>query len=1037
MVETMVKKSRIISAILAISLFLNILSPATIAIASNQGVVNAESKLNGVTYKMRPDVVTMPEGISYDLEEEEVLTNTEELDLDNIESMAIRKKRPTASELDTRVTKKYIQSRESDVTTAFDEPEWSNEKEFLPKSIKVDRNTNNSLTPKVGKIFFDPANQTVMKVTGDPTTDASGMTTIPVEQPDISELVETLDIPKQTIDLSNDDISYINNEVIMMTDIYSQGIDEIRSLSTTGREPMVEIDLSGLDLIDESTDKSHKEAFEAKLEAIKNDSSLNGFEKAAAIEQAKKEEKEKEKERESELKYKAKVEITEGTLKVYEPTLTAYAKWGIWGDFEAEASANIDVESDLLIDGDLNISKQVEILIYGYDIDFEIGKIYAGVYLVLGLNGSITFQIRIQQEGTVKVGAKAVGWLIPMAAYPIVEYDHKKFDTAVTASGELKLWSYAMPKAGIELFGVKILSATFKIGLEANVKLDISSQAQSIRLWVDLIIQLNALVFGYNVDILDKRFNIYDKTWAHTKGESIGGGTNIDVASGYAYLTLEKVDAARDIISGTAFRSATAGGEPVPCNGEEVMIYITHADGTKSDTPVKVNSKGEFELKTPITPLDRVGASYTRTDPKNKYKAAIPLTNVQPPYTLTYLYPDAFNSRISGEINGEKYGPDGIAINGDEVKFTKPIDIIVEKLDKTKKTYKVTPNSRGEFVLENIDLFKGDKILSQLIFEDAQIVSESNKPELGLEIYLDVKKDDRDKVVSISGAIQNMYGSNPYLGDVVLVGSGSEGNTVTKAKSADEALKVSQKATEGVKIIKGGTIPKMIKAVNSSPSSLFEFKDIVYTNLKGLAIKIEYNGVTLVKQIVPAATMPIPPTLEKAVVSPVEAYIEKRINYAFNKNMKLDISKQQLALQNAMFKDGQSNAANINFSQNNGISYTMSMIADPPTSDPQEYSFREGEIDLVAKPVASSISLTWNEPKDAANIKGYNVYRGTEADGESLTPINSTLLTTPKYVDKNVKARTKYYYMCSIVYDNGDEFIISNEASATARLTKR
>ena len=150
---------------------------------------------------------------------------------------------------------------------------------------------------------------------------------------------------------------------------------------------MVEIDLSGLDLINESSDKSYKEAFEAKLKAIKDDPNLDGYEKAAAIEKAKEEEKALEKARESELKYKAKVEITEGTLKIYEPTLTAYAKWGTWGDFKAEASANIDVESDLLIDGDLNISKQVEILIYGYDIDFKIGKLYAGVYLVIGLNG--------------------------------------------------------------------------------------------------------------------------------------------------------------------------------------------------------------------------------------------------------------------------------------------------------------------------------------------------------------------------------------------------------------------------------------------------------------------------------------------------------------------------------------------------------------------------------------------------------------------------------------------------------------------------
>ncbi|NLZ82481.1 MAG: hypothetical protein GX915_02315 [Clostridiales bacterium] len=1073
----MFKKRRIIGIILALSLSINIISPATMAFASKQGVVNPESKLSGVTYKMRPDVITMPEGITYELEEEEVLTNTEELNTDDIDSMAIKKKT-----VDTNLERKRrtmtIPSDGEVVKAIEDEPRWNMDKEFQPKAIKIDSSTKNKLTPKVGAIYFDPANQSAMKVSGEPTTDRSGMTNVPVEQPDIDELVEAFDIPQQTIALANEDISYINNEVSMVTDIYSLSTDNIESLSTSGRKPMVEIDLSGLDLINESSDKSYKEAFEAKLKAIKDDPNLDGYEKAAAIEKAKEEEKALEKARESELKYKAKVEITEGTLKIYEPTLTAYAKWGTWGDFKAEASANIDVESDLLIDGDLNISKQVEILIYGYDIDFKIGKLYAGVYLVIGLNGQIDFQIRVQQEGTVKVGVKAVGWLIPMAAYPVVDYDSKKFETVITASGELKLWAHAMPKAGIEIFGVKVLDASFKVGLEANVKLELSSASQSVRLWIDMILQLNANVFGNNINVLDKRFNMYDRTWAHTEGESIDGGTDVTVDSAYAYLEIEKVDAMRDIIRGTAFRSETKNQDLVPCSGEDVMLNITHADGSKSDKTVKVNSDGSFVLKTPITPLDRVGASYSRTDTKFSYKASIPLTYAPLPYSLTYLYPDAFNSRISGEINGEKYGPDEIANNGDEVKFTKPIDIIVEKDDKSKKTYKVTPNNEGEFILENVELNKGDKVFSQLVFEDAQVISETKKPELGLEIYLDVKKDENNYITSVSGAIQNMYGSDPYLGDVVLVGSGSKGNSVTKAKEFDEALGLSQTTTKGGKTIKGktptkqrldrfkpstknnnntisleayknyirnfeaplntsiGSRTKGISIKNSSPSSVFEFKDIKYTNLLGLGIQVEHNGVTLYKELVPPASTPLAPTLEIAVVSPADAYIDARINYAYNKNMKSVISNQKMVLQKTMLNDKQNNETDINI-ENHGAFYTMSMIGAPPTNEPQEYSFIEGDINLVAKPGASSISLTWNKPKDAANVKGYNLYRGTEADGESLTPITSTLLTAPKYVDKNVKARSKYYYLCSVVYDNGDEFIISNEASATPRATKR
>jgi hypothetical protein len=1057
---------KIIGILMALIIIISLITPAVDASAANDGTIKAKSKLSGVTYKMRPDVVTMPKGINYELEEEEVLVIPEEVDPNDIQSIAI-------PEIETIKSKKYIPSDKRRLKKTDSKPRWSRVKEYTPKSITVDSTTKNALTPKLGEIYFDATNQSIMKVAGTPTTDASGMTTIPVEQPELSEVVESVKIPEQTIPLTNDTISYVNEEVRMVTDIYSNNVDEIESLAATDREPMVEIDLSGLDLIDESTDKDHEEALKAKLKAIDDDPSLSEYEKALAKEAAKEEDESLENDRESELKYKAKVEITEGSLKIYKPTLTAYADWGTWGDFEAEATANIDVESDLLIDGDLNISKQVEILIYGYDIDFEIGKLYAGVYLVLGLDGNINFQIRVQQEGTIRVGAKAVGWLIPMAAYPIVEYKSKGLETGITASGELKLWAYAMPKAGLEMFGIKVLSACFKVGLEANVKLDVSSASQSVHLWVDLIFQLSAVVFGNNIDILNERCNLYDKTWAHTSGESIGGGTNIKVDNAYAYLNIDKVDAVRDIISGTAFRSTIKDKDLVACNGEDVFIYITHADGTKSDTVVKVDENGKFVVMTPITPLDRVGAAYSRTDPQYKYNAVVPLTNVQPPYTLTYLFPDAFNSRITGKINGEKYGPNGIAFDEDEVKYTNPVDIIIEKENRTKKTYHVTPNISGEFTLENVVLNKGDSIVSQLVYENAKVISEIKKPELGLEIFIDVKKDLVNRTMSISGSIQNLYGEDLYLGDVTLVGAGTKEQSVVKAKDISEALGLSSQKTTYGKTIKGKTAtnqmfelfkPKAkieagttkedayqnfikknegsintslgpeiqidISAKKSSPSSVFEFKDIPYNenSYTGVYIEIEYHGIKLQKSIIPAASRPIPPTAERAVVSPVEAYIDSRINYAYEQDMKSIINEQTIEVQN--------DAMNIDISQNNGISYTMSMIPGPPSGEPEEYHFKENAIQLDAKAGTESITLTWNAFGDATKVKGYNLYRGIAADAESLTPITSTVLTSTKYVDKNVVAGTKYFYLCSVVYQNGDEFIISNEASATLRRRK-
>jgi hypothetical protein len=77
------------------------------------------------------------------------------------------------------------------------------------------------------------------------------------------------------------------------------------------------------------------------------------------------------------------------------------------------------------------------------------------------------------------------------------------------------------------------------------------------------------------------------------------------------------------------------------------------------------------------------------------------------------------------------------------------------------------------------------------------------------------------------------------------------------------------------------------------------------------------------------------------------------------------------------------------------------------------------------------VILTWTA-SPTPGISGYNIYRGLSSGGETTTPLNATPVTATTYVDTNVTAGTKYYYVVTAVAANGvTQSANSNEASAT------
>jgi fibronectin type 3 domain-containing protein len=74
------------------------------------------------------------------------------------------------------------------------------------------------------------------------------------------------------------------------------------------------------------------------------------------------------------------------------------------------------------------------------------------------------------------------------------------------------------------------------------------------------------------------------------------------------------------------------------------------------------------------------------------------------------------------------------------------------------------------------------------------------------------------------------------------------------------------------------------------------------------------------------------------------------------------------------------------------------------------------------------VTLSWNA--DTSSVSGYNVYRGTQAGGESTNAINgATAVGGTSFVDSNVTAGTTYYYAVTAVMQNGTASTLSNEVS--------
>lgn len=1051
----MYKNKRLIGILLVLVTIISSIFPTVKVFAEGTGEIKAESKFQGVTYKLNPDVIQMPSGIDYEIAEEEKIDYTEYEESDrksNKRKVSIPSDKSGRKGLFLRDKRKGTNNLPSSFNR--EEPAWNKDIVFEPTSITVDSQTVKKLSPEIGKTYFDPVNQTTFKVIDKPTTNSSGLTTIPVEKPEISEVITDVNIPQQTIELTEDDISYLHPELSKIETSRSQ-VTQTASISgfvPSTQDHWIKIDLDGLTLINEGSNvKNKEEAEERKTEAEKG--TWRTEEEKKLFEEQ--EEKMKE-EQKGDGSFSANVKITDGYIKIFKPELSASLEWEKLM-FYADAKADIDIESDIIIEGEVKINKEVEILIQGFEVDFEIGKVACGIYLVLGVDGSVSFDVRVQQQGTVTVGAAARGVLIPMVVYPFVDYDNSAYESQVIINGKLKLWALAVPKVSLHILDWDVLSAKFRVGVEANAIFSTNlDESETFRLWIDLLLELRVQVIDLKEKVpFETRITLYERSKTRSKdevGTPIDGGTEGGYkAKGFVLIDIDKMDAVRDIIRGTVTKAINSVSPPISCTGEEIIIKILHVDRTVTEHKVTLEEYGKFYLNTPITPLDMVSVSYDKVDIKYDYSSTTPYMNIQPPYKVISLFADAFNEKVIGEIDGEIYGPNEIAYDGDEVRFAGDIFVKLSGSNNSGGSYKIQPGDNGEFVLENFPLTKGNLVSAGLVFEEARIETELLEPELGLDIHYGLIESDDKSSFTIIGAIQNVNGDKLYKGNVKLYGGNKallgdvkaevpgeitpDSNNINSNKKV--SLDIKTKLPSGinedlVKEVPAKLSPKeLIKTAikgneDIMTSTVFEFNVPMTVRqaaaLGGVSIEIEHNGIIKKEIVISKMELPKPPELEKTVVSPIEDLINRRINPAMGRDMKHAIANQARIYQDA--------GANININQ--AAHSTLYSLVQTPMTQSSVYSFKEDSLKLNAQVDKNGISLSWNTNLDPTNIEGYRIYRGIAPGAEELVAITgATSIKDNKYIDTKVSSGTSYYYLCSVVYKNGDEFIISNEVMMT------
>lgn len=402
-----------------------------------------------------------------------------------------------------------------------------------------------------------------------------------------------------------------------------------------------------------------------------------------------------------------------------------------------EISMTLQQECYLVATLDAEVHEEIMIPILGLDIPFGVGRVYGGIFAIIGMDGTIRLDIEARETNSCKMGIKGGTFLyVPTSFNPIFEPEPPKITGDCGLNGKINGYIKFGPVMGLEILGFDVVGAGVLLGAGVNVESDGSM----------LDVELYASIDVY-VKLLDKHFNLLAaRPTIYKKQQPDMSGYRVSFLEAYVYP-----GRVGGLIEEEPSKS---GGAYLPSVGLEYKIWIipNSAIGTfdvakREDTLLadssnikkalkekvrtypdsafaKTNAEGEFyEVDKDICyEGDQVWLEYKGkvVDKNGKVVPKIffvgPVTPTLPFKEMTITYADYFNDYITGKVEPKRLIDwEANRLNPDEVQteltyyqgpiFISPFnDYGMEDSNKNKHfqynisgTARTDTNSKGEF----------------------------------------------------------------------------------------------------------------------------------------------------------------------------------------------------------------------------------------------------------------------------------------------------------------------------------------------------
>ncbi|WP_440111370.1 galactose-binding domain-containing protein [Paenibacillus sp. QZ-Y1] len=252
-----------------------------------------------------------------------------------------------------------------------------------------------------------------------------------------------------------------------------------------------------------------------------------------------------------------------GKLTLITPKVTG--KYGFWGKYDLKFTAG--EKANIYIKGDAKFKKEVKVPIMGLNLNAgSLGAVSVGVFLVIGVDGNVTFEFQVDQGYTVTAGVKGkTRVFIPVKIQP---YSNVNRYLTVThkIEGQITAWAGAKAEVGLKIAGKKILEVSVFAGIEGTGKWTSSNNVPStMSLTIDALVKGEGAVFNKSFKLFELRWNLVRLVKNPTTGQNLARNATITVDSTYPGYSAARInDGDQNTTLGENYSWANNQNSPLP-----------------------------------------------------------------------------------------------------------------------------------------------------------------------------------------------------------------------------------------------------------------------------------------------------------------------------------------------------------------------------------------------------------------------------------------------------------------------------------------